>query len=110
MNPSILVDLEFDALYSEIGNALIDNNALQNPFEELVKIGKEWFEINLEKIQKIICNSQFQNLLNQETDTSKLIVLLADVIGTNFTQIPVFSVSAIILKMGINKFCLIKSR
>lgn len=101
-----LIDKDIEELYFDLGKNLDDEkNALPKSFKRLADLGYQWVEDNLSQLQDEICKSKTVLELSKETDKSKLFVAIADIIASLYVQIPVFTVSAIVLKIGINKFC-----
>lgn len=95
-----------EQLYKQIGISLHTGVGFLGFDEnEYIKLGKEWFKENQEKIQNILCTEEKLELLNPNTNNKQLIYLVMDTLSSISMNIPVLTLSALIVKIGLQKFC-----
>ena len=71
---------------------------------ELKESGKKWIEKNIEILKNKICSEEIRKL-SELNDTKLLYLAILDVVMGALTGVSPFTVSAIIIKRGLNKIC-----
>lgn len=106
MNNEELLTKDMDELYHLLGKHVGAGAgmATQNDDDDR-KLGESWFRLNREKLGKMICGNAVVIAIRQDKDEVKVLNAIADIIATAVVAIPPFVVSALILKLGFDKFC-----
>lgn len=75
--------------------------------EKNLKAGKNWFNKNREEIIQYLCNSKIIQSFNSKTISNKvdIVAAIADVIVAKWVKLPVFVISTLIFKEGIDTIC-----
>jgi hypothetical protein len=95
--------LEIDRQLSPIG-FFIDTRAI----DKRVESGRNWFQERRARISKNVCSSATLARLREAGDSQgkvALLVALADLIASICIGVSPFTVAAIILKLGLDRFC-----
>jgi hypothetical protein len=105
-----LLLLEIEDLYVELGKDLSRKSmgmSGSSP-EKNRLLGKNWFSSQHDKLSSSICkNDQIQLLLSNDrvVDSLELTSLIADILSSQYIGIPVFTLSALIVKTGLGYLC-----
>jgi hypothetical protein len=106
MEENKLLDLSKDELFKEIGKSLYTGVGIlgfnDNSF---IKLGKQWYRENIEAIKKHICTEEFKEKLRDENDKKSMLLLIADTLSSLSIQIPLFTLSVLLLKLNIEEVC-----
>lgn len=70
---------------------------------ELIAEGKEWWNKNEKLLQSKICREE--HLLRKNSDKKTLTTAIADLLSGIITGVAPFTVAAIAIEMGLNKWC-----
>ena len=107
-----LDELSTDSLYERIGDFSEELHGFPPSIRELINSGKVWVEDwrnrNKKKLRKIICNDiDYCNKIKSPKYKDKLSLasIIADALFMNFVNIPFFTVTIILLNMGLEDFC-----
>lgn len=76
--------------------------------DEFVSAGESWYLSNIKFIKQKICSHNL--VINysanvSENNRAQIALLVLDVVAQKWTSLPAFSITALILKEGINVFC-----
>jgi hypothetical protein len=97
-----------DELYAEIGRET-SKSLLNKPFAYYVQVGKEWIAAKTPLLKTRLCeNIDIRLLLSKDSadqDRINLILAIADFISSLKIGISPFTVSVLIFKQGVSKFC-----
>lgn len=106
MNNEELIEKDLNELYSILGTYVgaSAGMASQND-DDNRKLGESWFRINREKLGRMVCGNAVVIAIRQDKDEVKALNAIADIIASTVVAIPPFVVSALILKIGFDKFC-----
>ena len=94
-----------EELYMKLGGLVMHEKGLIPSNDELNRVGRAWMQANLEAIRKQVCESKVSTAIMKDTDSSKLLIGLADLLAGLYGSIPAYTVSAIVIKIGLTKFC-----
>lgn len=101
---SDLLSLPDDDLLASIGESLVGRSALPRSKDELIALGRAWFQANLSKIREVVCPHAPQLL--KETNREKLVTTLADMLAAVFFSVAPVTVAVLIVRVGVEKLCM----
>jgi len=105
---SNLLKKDSDELLILLAKELMPGNEFISNPKELIRLSNEWLTTQKTKISKIICsNIQVQKAKKNINNDSRveLVTVIADLISDLFINISPWTVSAIIVKNGLNWLC-----
>jgi hypothetical protein len=99
-----------EELYAAIGFSLLKTKMGVSPLSqsELAGKGKDWFNSRVSTFKSFVCeNDEFQERIKSidQSDEAKLCLMLADIIAQSCVGVPPVCISALILKVGLTRFC-----
>lgn len=106
----LAIQSEEEELYAVFGYAVSQGEMGAAPSDpnKLTQRGKEWFAAQTERLQLSVCGSDdLQKKMSavSSDDEVGLVLAIADLIVGLCGGIPAVYVSALILKIGLSKFC-----
>jgi hypothetical protein len=116
LNSDALLDIalkaDVETLYAAIGQAASRSRLDVAPKDKqsLIEVGRKWLNNKHNELQKLVCNSPevTQLFLSNDprmTDARDLVLLVADLIVSACSGIPVNYVAALIVKLGLREWC-----
>lgn len=105
-----LLEYDENQLYEMISKAIINPelNFKSGKNNSFFKYGKEWFKINRNEIQSIICKSDMLDLYLKSDSTKNRVVIcstICDLLLGYLSLVPVTAVSVLIFNEGLDSFC-----
>jgi hypothetical protein len=103
--------LTYDELVLAIGKFAYDYanlGASEGDKETLFEFGKKWIDANKKALQDRICKSdQIEKIIRKVGDNDELSagLIICDLVSSLLISIPPFFISALLMKIGIKKFC-----
>ena len=104
--------LSEDALLAELGRAVLKHNqpglrARPPSIKKLIEEAKAWLAAENEKVRQAVCrNEKIRTIATTEPGaTVKLMRTVADVVGGVVVYLPAGTVTEIIMRDGIPKYC-----
>ena len=105
----MLLDADTQELYIRIGRELTGKNIFPLGDEKLMELSRKWFVDLRSKLKSIVCsNERVQSIfLNQSNIQQRisLVFALADLISSLTMNVSPWSVSALLVKEGIDTLC-----
>lgn len=108
MIPINLLNLSEEELLANVGKEILgkDGFNIDTPDDKILyNIGNKWFIEKKKNIQSQICNNDLIMSLSTTDNNLELFAAIADLIASITINISPFTVSALILKKGLNKYC-----
>lgn len=103
-DPDLLEYSEED-LFAVIGHSVSPSKNLIPDIPALVKAGRAWFDAQKDDLRTRICIEDVRRLGDSANDDVALIVAMADLIAAITGHVSPFTVSVIILRVGLRNFC-----
>ena len=92
-------------LFTELGAELQGGHAAQPDKDEQEKLGQRYFERERPRIRERLCVSEVMKSLSSESDEVKMAAAIGDLLAPAFGMLPIFTLSMLVTKIGINKLC-----
>lgn len=106
-----LLKLDEDQLLEELGGVLAKQQSLglSAPNSKRKReIGRTWLKSRSSKFSELICQDQRVKILMKSETADRRIELaavVADLLAASFTSLPIFTVTALLIKNGIHELC-----
>lgn len=102
---SQLTNLSEEELFALIGQDVVGRAGAPLPLSDYINVGKSWFEDKVSALQSHVCAPRIRAQLSEESDELKLIREIIDLVGTLALGVRAGAIAAIIVKLGLKKFC-----
>ena len=100
-----LLNASTEELFELLGRDLAGRQAFPLSSEELVEQAKGWFSAQTKTIQAAICTPSIAKIFVAECDERELLLGLADILVEKQFGVAPLTLSALVLKIGLKKFC-----